>query len=232
MISVGEFKTAQLKYSRVREAYKTKEQTLRVEFENTGLQFGKHSILLRAFKQEKEVELWVKNTNQVYILFKTYTVCAASGALGPKRKMGDYQVPEGYYHIDRFNPQSNFYLSLGLNYPNASDRILSDFKSPGGDIFIHGYCASIGCLAMTDDRIKEIYVVAVEAINSGQSAIPVYIYPFRMTNLNIEIASKELEKDKSLLSFWSNLKVGFDYFEKSKKTPIVSVNKKGEYLFR
>ncbi len=231
-ISAGEFKTAQLKYSRVREAYKTTEITLKGELKKAGFEFGKHSILIRVFKKEKELELWVKNSKQVFELFKTYKICAASGALGPKRKIGDYQVPEGFYHIDRFNPQSNFYLSLGLNYPNASDKILSDKTSPGGDIFIHGYCASIGCMAMTDDKIKEIYVLAVEAKNSGQRQIPVHIYPFRMTEDYMKVAAKEFNENKELVSFWNNLKAGYAYFEKDKKLPVVSVNKKGEYVFK
>lgn len=231
-ISAGEFKTAQLKYARVKDAYKTKESVLKEEIKTTGLEFGKHSLLIRVFKKEEILEVWLGNNTKVYKLFKTYKVCAASGSLGPKRKMGDNQVPEGYYHIDRFNPQSNFHLSLGLNYPNASDKLLSDAKTPGGDIFIHGYCASIGCMAMTDEKIKEIYILAVEAKNSGQSKIPVHIYPFKMTEENMALVKENNKNDIGLILFWENIKKGFDSFEKNKKIPLISVDSKGNYLFK
>src|SRR5690606_11025729 len=97
-----------------------------------------------------------------FTLVKTYPVCSSSGLPGPKRKKGDRQTPEGFYHIDRFNPQSAFHLSLGINYPNSSDKILGH-SDPGGDIFIHGSCVTIGCVPLTDDLIKEVYVLAVEA---------------------------------------------------------------------
>ncbi len=110
-------------------------------------------ILLRAYKQESELELWAKNKkDKQYTLLKTYKICASSGTLGPKRKQGDIQVPEGFYVIDRFNPVSNFYLSLGVSYPNASDKILGVKGALGGDIFIHGNCVTIGCLPISDDK--------------------------------------------------------------------------------
>jgi murein L,D-transpeptidase YafK len=105
-----------------------------------------------------------KNTSdQEFLHIKTYTVCATSGLIGPKRMQGDLQIPEGFYYIDRFNPYSNFYLSLGINYPNTSDRILGDKNNLGGDIFIHGDCVTIGCLPITDSEIKELYIFCVEA---------------------------------------------------------------------
>ena len=167
-LSGGDFKSAQLKYPRVRECYQKKEETFKRIYQAKYIDYKKQTILIRVFKYENEPELWVKNSNASYSLLKTYNICSASGDTGPKRKAGDYQVPEGFYHIDRFNPQSSFYVSLGLNYSNASDKILSDKKNPGGDIFIHGNCISIGCIAMTDDKIKEIYIAAMKAKNRGQ----------------------------------------------------------------
>jgi murein L,D-transpeptidase YafK len=228
----GEFKSSQLKYPRVRETYSEKEAALRKEYKEHGFNFEKQNVFIRVFKEEEELELWIKNSKNTYTLFKTYPICSASGRLGPKRKIGDNQVPEGFYHIDRFNPQSNFYLSLGLNYPNASDKILSDKKNPGGDIFIHGNCVSIGCMAMTDDKIKEIYLITVEAKNAGQAIIPVNIFPFRMTEKNMFNARAAYGENKFLIEFWENLKMGFDYFEKMKKLPTVSVNNNGKYVFR
>ncbi len=208
----GEFKSSQLKFPRVREAYDAKEEELREVYKANDFNFDKQVIFIRVFKKEEELELWIKNTQNTFTLFKTYPICNASGSLGPKRKEGDYQVPEGFYHIDRFNPQSRFYLSLGVNYPNASDKILSDKKKPGGDIFIHGHCVSIGCLAMTTEVIKELYVIAIEASNGGQSKIPVHIFPSRMTEENMIWLKGKYSEKNELISFWENLKTGYDKF--------------------
>ncbi len=230
-ISGGEFKSSQLKNERVQQAYKDSEESFRKLYTEKGIDFDKQTIFIRVFKREKEMELWIKNTNSSYSLLTIYPICAISGTYGPKRKKGDYQVPEGFYHIDRFNPQSAFHLSLGLNYPNASDKILSDAKNPGGDIFIHGSCVSIGCMAMTHEKIKELYIAAVEAKNNGQHKIPVHIFPFRMTEENMSFFAEKYKDEEVLLTFWKNIKTGFDYFEKNKKLPSVSVNSKGKYLY-
>ena len=140
---------------------------LRKALIDKGLQLGK-PIYFRAFKSEKILELYVQDSMKQYILFHSYPICAASGALGAKRREGDKQVPEGVYHINRFNPKSDYHLSLGLDYPNPSDLRFCDATKPGGDIFIHGGCASIGCLAMTDDAIKELYLLAQAAKEKGQ----------------------------------------------------------------
>ncbi|WGU69538.1 L,D-transpeptidase family protein [Capnocytophaga canimorsus] len=136
----------------------------------------------------------------------SYPICSRSGKLGPKRKQGDGQVPEGFYHIDRFNPSSNFYLSLGLNYPNLSDKRKSKVHDLGGDIFIHGACVTVGCLPMTDNYIKEIYLLATYARNNGQNKIPVYLFPFKMTDKNMQIYKGKYKYNEELISFWNNLK--------------------------
>ena len=153
------FKNDQLKYSRVRQAYEDKEENMSSLLRNKGIDKRKMRIYLRAFKSEKQIELWGKNDSGTkYKLIKTYSVCRTSGRTGPKRKQGDSQIPEGFYHIDRFNPFSNYYLSLGINYPNKSDKILGNKRDPGDNIFIHGGCVTIGCLPITDDQIKELYI--------------------------------------------------------------------------
>jgi murein L,D-transpeptidase YafK len=158
------FKDLQKKYARVRKAYNDKEANMIALLKNKKIDQSKMEIYIRAFKSEKELELWGKNTSdQEFLHIKTYTVCATSGLIGPKRMQGDLQIPEGFYYIDRFNPYSNFYLSLGINYPNTSDRILGDKNNLGGDIFIHGDCVTIGCLPITDSEIKELYIFCVEA---------------------------------------------------------------------
>jgi len=135
-----------------------------------GIESDQLALLLRAFKREAELEIWGKNKrDETFQLLVTYPICASSGTLGPKRREGDRQVPEGVYYIDRFNPRSQYHLSLGLNYPNASDVIRGDPMAPGSDIFIHGKCVTIGCLPMTDPVIEEIYQLAELARAPGRS---------------------------------------------------------------
>ncbi len=225
------FKETQFKFSRVKTSYEEKEQTIKRYFESKKLAYQGYQLFLRAFKKEQQLEIWVKEAGSTTFTFlHTYPFCSTSGIVGPKRKEGDLQIPEGVYHINHFNPQSNFYLSLGINYPNASDKILSDQHRPGGSIYIHGNCVTIGCIPITDDKIKELYVMAVEAKNSGQQKIPVHIFPARLsdeglTNLLSEYSSSGHEH------FWRNLKAIFDDFEKTKKIKPIKVNASGEYVF-
>lgn len=211
---------------RVKVAYDEKETLLKAIFDKKHLKWNDFQLFLRAFKQEELLEIWVKSANyQTFTLVKSYPFCTNSGTLGPKRKEGDYQIPEGFYHINRFNPKSNFYLSLGLNYPNASDLILSDKAEPGSDIFIHGACISVGCISITDDKIKEVYLLANEAKKHGQTDIPVHIFPFKMTDSNIENGKAKYH------DFWKNLKVGYDYFEREKRLFEVKINTNGQYIW-
>src|SRR5262249_35300639 len=160
------------------------------------------------FKREQVIELWVKKAG-AYHLLKEYAVCAASGDLGPKRRQGDNQVPEGFYTIERFNPMSNFYLSLGLSYPNQADKILGARSNLGGDIFIHGNCVSIGCMAIQDEQIKELYLIAIEAKSAGQAEIPVHVFPARMHEKGMRRLERQAAGNQTLLAFWHNLKEGF-----------------------
>ena len=145
MLPQNSFKETQLRNVRVKTAYTEKEGTVKDYFTTKKLKYEKFNLFIRAFKKEQKLEVWIRETGkEAYALLHTYDFCAVSGTLGPKRKEGDYQIPEGIYSINHFNPLSNFYLSLGINYPNASDRILSDPKTPGGNIYIHGNCVTIG----------------------------------------------------------------------------------------
>jgi len=202
------FKEQQKKHLRVQEAYRDKEDLLKTLFADKEIQYPPERIYFRVFKKERYLELWVySNKDKAFKLLLEYPVCALSGDLGPKRRQGDGQIPEGFYVIDRFNPVSNFHLSLGINYPNASDNMLGHKGNLGGDIFIHGGCVTIGCIPMTDDGIKELYVLAVEAKNNGQDEIPVHIFPAKMEkkllpNLRlqiIEFAIRVLSKTQEIL---------------------------------
>jgi murein L,D-transpeptidase YafK len=217
---------------RVAYAIRLKEDTLKRQFAAAGLEWPAKQIYIRSFKYDSQLEVWVRNTNnEPYKLFKTYRVCAMAGALGPKRLAGDYQVPEGFYYINQFNPRSNYHLSLGLNYPNASDKILSDSLRPGGDIYIHGSCVTVGCIPIQDAQIEELYLIAAAAKNAGEDFIPVHIFPVRFNNpKSFEYLSKVTKDDQDLQRFAVRLKEVYDYFEKEKKLPLISVNKKGEYV--
>ena len=165
------FKTEQMSFPRVKAAFERKESLVREMFQRSSLNYPRVQILIRVFKSEGLLELWgADSTSSKYKLVKTYKVCASSGGLGPKRSQGDGQVPEGFYQIERFNPMSNYHLSLGIDYPNRSDKILGRSRNLGGDIFIHGNCVTVGCVPLGDDAIEELYLIAVEARNAGQSA--------------------------------------------------------------
>jgi murein L,D-transpeptidase YafK len=155
---------------------------------------------------------------------KKYSICATSGILGPKRRFGDVQVPEGFYEVDWFNPQSNFYLSLHVSYPNAADRILGSKQNLGGDIFLHGNCVTIGCIPVTDDGIKDIYWLAVLARDSGQAHIPIEIFPARLTAAGLDQLASTHRNQSDLVGLWMNLKEGFDFFAKHHQPPIVRVD--------
>ena len=185
-------------------------------------------IGIRVYKAERELEVWGASTPaSPYRLIASYPIAAASGNLGPKRREGDGQVPEGFYKVDRFNPNSQFHLSLGLNYPNQSDRLLGDKSHPGNDIFIHGSDVSIGCLAMTDPVIETVYGLAERAKSAGQEDIPVHIFPCRMTRKNM--ASLYASSDAKLRKFWRTLQPGYDRFRWSRRFPVPGVGNMGYY---
>jgi murein L,D-transpeptidase YafK len=193
-------------------------------------------MFVRSFKYDRQLEVWVKNNaKEPYKLFKTYKVCMQSGSMGPKRLQGDYQVPEGFYHINEFNPNSNYHLALGLNYPNASDKILSDSLHPGADpgnaIYIHGNCVSTGCIPVTDLPMEELYIIASHVKAKGQDFIPVHVFPIKYNvRRSIDYLNQTLKNKPSLTEFVAKLKEAFYYFEEKKQVPIITVNKRGEYI--
>lgn len=226
------FRDLQLKFPRVRTASAEKDALLRETFQAKGLRYPPHAILLRAFKKEAVLELWATAAaDQPYVLVHEYSICTSSGVLGPKRRYGDTQVPEGFYELDWFNPQSNFFLSMHINYPNASDRILGYRQNLGGDIYLHGNCASIGCIPITDDGIKEVYWLAVLVHNQGQAHLPIEIFPARLTEAGLRSLAATHRNQLELLSFWSNLKEGYDFFESSHRVPRVTARSDGSYAF-
>jgi murein L,D-transpeptidase YafK len=208
-----------------------KEDSLKKQLAAIGVSWPLKQIYVRSFKYDSQLEVWVRSQkNEAYKLFRTYKVCALSGALGPKRIEGDYQVPEGFYYINEFKPNSAYHMSLGLNYPNASDQLLSDSTKPGNDIYIHGSCVTVGCIPIRDTQIEELYLLASYAHDQGQDFIPVHIFPIRYNvEKSREFLSKSTKDDQEYQKFSGRLKEVFDYFEQNKKIPLITINKKGEY---
>jgi murein L,D-transpeptidase YafK len=226
------FLNYQRSFPRISDMMKRKEDTLMKQFQQKGLSWPAKYVYVRSFKYDSEMELWVKNKKEdKYKLFKTYKICALAGTLGPKRMAGDYQVPEGFYYITEFNPKSLYHLSLELNYPNASDKLLSDLSQPGGDIYIHGSCVTTGCIPITDDQIEELYIIAAHAKDLGQDFIPVHIFPVNFKNQRSVIyLNRYLQSFSENTSFEKNMKNAYFYFEKYRQIPLVLVNDKGDYV--
>jgi len=229
--SAGSFRAEQRRYPRVRAAYAAVESRLRQRCDAAELPWPPRRIFLRAFKREGRLEVWGSaSATSPFRLITAYAVCAASGTLGPKRHQGDRQVPEGVYQVDRFNPASRFHLSLGIDYPNRSDRIRKDRPDPGGDIFIHGSCVTIGCLPITDEKIRELYILAVEARHAGQRRIPVHIFPTRLDDAGWAWLQERYAQDPHRLAFWRELRPVFAYFERHRQVPRPVIDGQGRYV--
>jgi murein L,D-transpeptidase YafK len=176
-------------------------------------------VFIRIFKSEKVLEVWVKHED-AFAIFKSYPICTYSGQLGPKIKQGDGQSPEGFYKValGQLNPFSSYHLAFNLGYPNAHDRANG---RTGDYLMVHGNCVSIGCYAMGDGNIEEIYTLMEAALRGGQKNIDVHVFPFRFDSTKI------IWKNSKWQPFWSDLKPGFDAFNKTKKLPTISlVNKR------
>ncbi|WPU97650.1 L,D-transpeptidase family protein [Mucilaginibacter sp. cycad4] len=181
------------------------------------------SVYLRIIKDISVLEVWVKSANK-YQLFKTYDVCTYSGGLGTKTRNGDGKSPEGLYTIEpkQLNPVSNYYLAINVGYPNAIEKAKG---YTGSAIMVHGHCASIGCYAMTDARIEEIYTLVYEAFAAGQKQVRVDIFPFRMDDANLKRYAAYKQD-----TFWRSLKPAYELFEK-RQVPVDYHLKGKEYAY-
>ena len=226
------FVEKQRSYSRADAAFNRVEDSLKKQFERKNLLWPPQTVYIRSFKIDKKLEVWVRNSpEEQFKLFKEYKVCMQSGKTGPKRIEGDLQVPEGFYYINEFNPNSNYHLSLGLNYPNASDRILSDSVRPGGDIYIHGNCVSTGCIAIANRPIEELYSITSNAKANGQDFIPVHVFAVKYNeDKSMDKLIENFKSSPALNRFILNLRKAYDYFEKNKQLPFIMINSKGDYI--
>lgn len=203
---------------RVEKAIKSVQPDLQKALQAKGLKYGS-PIFIRMFKSTNKLEVWVQKQNS-FTLFKTYDICTYSGNLGPKTKQGDNQAPEGFYAVrpDSLNPWSSYHMSFNLGYPNAYDKAQG---YTGSALMVHGNCVSIGCYAMGDENIEEIYALAVGAFKGGQSFFRVHIFPFEL-----EDETLNQFKDHRWYPFWKDLKPGYDYFNQHQVPPNIVVKNK------
>lgn len=198
---------------------------LKRDLTKLGLRLGS-PVFIRIFKEERTLELWVQQPDKpTFKHFRNYPIVAMSGTLGPKLAEGDRQAPEGFYFVppSSMNPTSTFHLSFNLGYPNTYDR---SHQRTGSALMIHGNQVSIGCFAMTDPKIEEIYTLCNAAHAGGQAYFRVHAFPFRMTPERMTLTRENKWHD-----FWLNLQEGYDQFERTRLPPDVTVKKK-RYHFK
>ncbi len=220
-----DWKTYQLQYNRVKQAYSEYQPLIKEVMACHGIDSHALEIYIRVFKYEQMLELWGKNQlDTAYQLLRVFPFCSTVGNLGPKRRQGDLQIPEGIYEIDRYNPFSKYYLGMHVNYPNKLDSLIG--KRPyGGQIFIHGGCESIGCIPLTDSGIKELYIWTLLASAQVQKKIPLHIYPARLETAKYQKIVK-IYGDPRLSKFWGTLRPSYLYFEQYKRPAGSLVNEK------
>ena len=209
-----------------RRSARRRRAAMRERLERAGLPWPPAELLLRAYKAEGELELWgSRRGGQRLVPILTWKLCALSGELGPKRREGDGQVPEGIYRVDSLNPRSSFHLSMRISYPNRADRILGDPNAPGSAIMIHGDCASIGCLAMSDERIEELWVL-VEAFRRAHRRREIKVYLFPTRAWDELMAYRPLARHHDL---WRALKRVDEHFVRTGRPPRVQISRAGDY---
>lgn len=211
--------------TRVAHATKARRGVVDRLFASAGVTFPARDLLFRIYKDEAQLEVWAGDGEAPLRRVATYGICAASGELGPKRAEGDLQVPEGFYHLGWFHPESAYYLSALVDYPNASDRVRGGAK-PGGQIMLHGRCASIGCVAMTDERIEELYLMAWSTWRDRGKKTHVHMFPSRDWDAILDDPAHAAHH-----AFWREIRVGHDVFERTRHLPTVTIGKDGAYAF-
>jgi murein L,D-transpeptidase YafK len=225
------FYNYQMGQSRVAGAHSRYNEKWKKLFTEKGLEWPCKNILFRVFKYNQEFEVWAKNSNvDTFTLVKQMKVCVQSGKVGPKRAENDRQVPEGYYFLDEFKTNSNYWLSMLVSYPNYSDLIKGNKDTPGGEIYVHGSCVTVGCLPMTDEGIEELYCLAMQARTNGQYHVPIHIFPLRFDKRGLNILGN-FTKDATMQKFWVSLKQGCDLFESNHKLFPVMYDTNGNYIY-
>jgi murein L,D-transpeptidase YafK len=174
-------------------------------------------VYLRVFKEESELEVWKAREDGRYALVKTFPVCNWGGTLGPKQTTGDLMSPEGFYNVTagRLNPDSKYHLAFNIGYPNALDRALG---RTGSAIMVHGDCRSVGCFAMSNQGIEEIYAFVRDSLAAGETSVPVHVFPFRMNAANMK-----RHADNPASATWGPLKEAYDDFTRTRQPPEIGM---------
>ncbi len=226
--------SARAEPARVAAVRKARSADVAALFKAAGVAFPPEQLYVRAFKHERELEVWAGPKAGPLVKVKTYPFCAASGELGPKRRRGDLQVPEGFYSLDMFNPRSDYHLSMRVSYPNPADK---RFGGPGidlgGNIFVHGSCVSIGCIAIEDGPIEELYLMTLDTFQRTRRHAPIHIFPRRLDDAGLASLAKDRASDDALVAFWRSLQPAYTLFEQSRRVPVTSVHPKtGTYVVK
>ena len=201
-------------------------------FKKAGVSWPPEELYVRAFKEERVLEVWAGARGERLRKVKTFPFCAASGEVGPKRREGDEQVPEGFYTLDQFNPRSQFHLSMRVSYPNEADRRLGE-RPLGGAIYVHGNCMSIGCIAIQDGPIEELYLMVLAARGKMKRDVPIHIFPRRLDARGLAALEQHPRATPQRVTFWRGLEPGWRLFEETRRPPRVSVDTKtGAYTVR
>jgi murein L,D-transpeptidase YafK len=201
--------------------------------ERLGVAYPPQEVFLRAFKEEQRLEVWVGDGAHPLQRLEDLAVCASSGALGPKHKQGDLQVPEGVYAIDSENPASTYHLALHVDYPNRADRIAGKalgIADLGGAIMVHGNCVTIGCIPLEDGPIERVYLVVHDARARG-AHVAIHIFPTKLDAAGLAAVQARTD-DPALRSFWASLAPIYAAFQDTKRVPHVDVDAKGAYRLR
>jgi murein L,D-transpeptidase YafK len=223
---------AQADRPRVRTARALRSADIRRLFAAAGIAYPPADVLLRGFKNEDLLELWVRPRGRKrYVHLKDYAICARSGGLGPKRRRGDLQVPEGYYRITAYNPASSYHLAMLISYPNRSDRLRKSGPDAGGNICIHGNCVTIGCIPLTDRWIEELYLICLDSDRRNRRRVRVHLFPGRLAGPPWQRLQQRHAEKPGLIRFWRELKPGHDRFARDRIPPRIRIGRAGRYRY-
>lgn len=224
---VGASRDAHADISRMQRIRKRVTPRVKALFSAKNVAYPPKQLFLRVFKHDDELELWAASAkDEALSLIKTYPVCAKSGVLGPKRRWGDEQVPEGFYTIHRYNAWSGYHQSMRVDYPNNSDRVRGRRGALGGAIMVHGKCVTIGCIPIEDRQIEEVFLASLDSTRASRTSVPIHIFPTRLTKQGLEWLAGQPEGTTTNLSLWRELQAGYLAFELDHRVPQLSIDRK------
>ena len=224
-------KSKQMAFPKVKQAFDKKQTLMTRMLEMKGIRMADMQMMLIAYKQDSSLELWARNKQDTrYQLIQYYPFCGSSGILGPKRSNKDKQIPEGFYSVSRLVPDST-YLALQINFPNESDKILAYEPLSACPVFILGGCLSSGNLSVSDERMEELFLMAVEALTNGQQKIPVWIFPATLDEWSLQIL-REQYHFPALMDLWADMSHMYTFFKVFGYPPTILTDKTGRYLMK